>query len=92
MTIEGIEWRWNEKKGDYRFFSRGRNVGWRKRRQRKWTKKVGSGKKGKGEHKREDTMGKAQVTEITKTTKVKVLYWNVIAGLRKKKKNIFGTT
>jgi hypothetical protein len=55
-------------------------------------KKVGSGQKDKGEHKREDTKGKPQVTVITKTAKVKVLYWNVIAGLRKKKKKIFGTT
>jgi hypothetical protein len=37
----------------------------------------------KGEHKREDTRGRAQAKKITKTEKVRVLYWNV-AGLRTK--------
>jgi hypothetical protein len=38
----------------------------------------------KGEHKREDTKGRAQAKKITKTAKVRVLYWNVV-GLRKKR-------
>ncbi|KAJ3638261.1 hypothetical protein MTP99_001658 [Tenebrio molitor] len=72
-------------------------MGWRKRRQgngkrtktkvdgqRKWNPK----KKSKGEHKREDTKGKAQAKKITKMTKVRVLYWNV-AGLRTKKEEEF---
>jgi hypothetical protein len=72
------------KKGGYsRFFSRGKNIGWRKPRQRKWkkdkekgrwTKKVGSGKKHKGEHKREDTKRRTQTKKVTTTKKVSVFY------------------
>jgi hypothetical protein len=48
-------------------------------------KKMGSGKEAQN---REDMMERAQTKKITKTAKVKVLYWN-IAGLRKKEEEFW---
>jgi hypothetical protein len=70
---------------------------WRQRKCKKykekgrWTKKMRSGKEAnhKGEHKRENMKGRAQAKMITKTAKVRVLYWNV-EGLRKKRRRILG--
>jgi hypothetical protein len=82
-------------KGETRGFSL---EGFRKRRQGKckkgkekgrWTKKVASGKKHKGEYKREDTKGRAEAKNITKTAKVRVFERS---GFKKKKKKNFGTT
>jgi hypothetical protein len=47
--------------------------------QRKWK----PGKQVQREHKREDKKRRAQAKKLTKTAKVRVLYWNV-AGLKKK--------
>jgi hypothetical protein len=43
---------------------------------------------GQWEYKREDMKGRAQAKKITKTTKVRVLYWKV-AGLIKKEQKFW---
>jgi hypothetical protein len=49
---------------------------------------MGTGNEAQEEHKRKDTKGRAEAKKITKTAKVKVLYWKVL-GLRKKEENFW---
>jgi hypothetical protein len=44
---------------------------------------MGTGNEAQEEHKRKDTKGRAEAKKITKTAKMRVLYWKV-GGLRKK--------
>jgi hypothetical protein len=84
ITIEGVQWRWNEERerlevgggmwdGETRDKGNGKRTTKKVDGQRKWNPE----KKHKGKHKREDRKGRIQVKKATKTTKVRVLYWNV---------------
>jgi hypothetical protein len=93
ISIEGIQLRWNGGRGRLEVFhwrdsengDRG-NVKRAKKKvdgQRKWHPE----KKHKGEYKREDTKGRAEAKNITKTAKVRVFERS---GFKKKKRRILG--
>jgi hypothetical protein len=92
ISIEGIQLRWNGGRGRLEVFhwrdSENGDRGYVKRAkkkvdgQRKWHPE----KKHKGEYKREDTKGRAEAKNITKTAKVRVFERS---GFKKKKEEFW---